>query len=212
MSTTFETRAQRRARKRLERKQAPPARSNSRWLWLSLLVIVIGAGAWWIISRPQPTAAEKTAKAKQAHVNLVKSCTTDMATTFHIHSHITIIINGEEQTIPADTGISSTCLHPIHTHDETGIIHMESPVKEDFTIADFFQVWGKALTPTKVLNTTVDAEHQLKLFSDGKEIATGAQTVMHDHQSLAIIVAPIGTTITPPANYQFPADLPSTQK
>lgn len=40
--------------------------------------------------------------------------------------------------------------NPIHTHDDTGIIHIESPVKRDFTLADFFAVWNKPFSKDQI--------------------------------------------------------------
>ncbi len=203
----FETRAQRRARLREERKQPQPQRNWGRWMWVIIVILVIGGGVWWFTSRPKITSAEQAAKdAKRVH-DLALSCTTDAATTFHIHSHLSITMNGQDRPIPADTGVTADCLHPLHTHDATSIIHIESPRKEDFTLGDFMDVWKEDLTSNKVLDTTVDAQHQMKMFVDGKEVTTGRDTIFRDRQSIAIIVAPKDQTITPPANYDFPANL-----
>ena len=199
----FETRAERRARLREERRV--PSKSSPKWLWWVLVLVVIGGGTWWAVAKSMKP--QTPAQIAQAHERLVDSCTTDMATTFHIHAHLTIIINGQEKEIPANTGISSTCMHSLHTHDTTGIIHIESPRKEDFTLGDFFKIWGQTFTPTQLFDSSVDTSHQLKLFADGKEITTGPATVMKDHVSYALVFADAKTTITPPANYQFPSDL-----
>src|SRR5262245_29031219 len=50
----------------------------------------------------------------------------------HIHPHLTIMVNGQQQTIPALIGINvdgrgnPTSFLPLHTHDATGTIHVES--------------------------------------------------------------------------------------
>src|SRR5207244_304602 len=77
---------------------------------------------------------------------VVLACTTDMATQFHIHPHLDIVILGQKQEIPADIGIVAGCMNPIHTHDQSGQIHIESPEKRDFILADFFAVWNKTFT------------------------------------------------------------------
>jgi hypothetical protein len=50
---------------------------------------------------------------------------------FHIHSHLIILINGHYYAVPALIGITNNCFYWLHTHDGTGIIHIESPVKEN---------------------------------------------------------------------------------
>src|SRR6185503_7306311 len=141
------------------------------------------------------------------HQQLLDRCTTDMATVFHIHPHLRIIINGEEQTIPTNVGIDANCMHSLHTHDNSGVVHVESPKKEDFTLADFFSIWKKDYTTSKILDQTVSADSQLQLFVDGKEVTTGPETVVQDRTSYVIMFGPAGTELKPPANYTFPTNL-----
>jgi len=65
-------------------------------------------------------------------------------TRFHLHTHIDIFVDGKAITIPKNIGIvPGECLHWIHTHDETGIIHMESPINFNYTLGVFFDIWCK---------------------------------------------------------------------
>lgn len=74
--------------------------------------------------------------------------------TFHIHSHLSIIVNGQAQAIPANIGIVDTattdCHYYIHTHDRSGKLHIEAPAPGTFTLGQFFAVWGQPLTATNV--------------------------------------------------------------
>jgi hypothetical protein len=42
------------------------------------------------------------------------------------------------------------CISPLHTHDETGIIHTESASPEPNTLGQFFIVWGVSLSDSCV--------------------------------------------------------------
>jgi hypothetical protein len=46
--------------------------------------------------------------------------------------------------VPANIGIDEQAgyLTSLHTHDATGIIHVESPTRRSFNLGDFFDVWG----------------------------------------------------------------------
>src|SRR4051812_3384870 len=57
---------------------------------------------------------------------------------FHIHAKLDIFINGQNYTLPASIGITDDCLYWMHTHDESGIIHIESPIQKTFTLGQFF--------------------------------------------------------------------------
>lgn len=114
------------------------------------------------------------------------TCTTDMATRFHIHTHLQILINGQQQEIPANIGISLGCMHPIHTHDATGTLHVESPEPRDFTLADFFAVWGKTFNQNQILDYKTDGSHIIKVTVDGASIETHENTVLRDNYQIII--------------------------
>jgi hypothetical protein len=117
---------------------------------------------------------------------LAMSCTLDMYTQFHIHPHLRITVNGAEQTIPANAGITLGCMHPIHTHDTSGIIHVESPEQRDFTLGDFFAVWDKAFSKDEVLGYHADATHEIKITVDGAPSDAYENLVFLDKQEVLI--------------------------
>lgn len=78
--------------------------------------------------------------------------------TYHIHSHLSIIVDGQAQSIPADIGIVETdvldCNYYVHTHDLSGKIHVEAPAAADFTLGQLFAVWGQPLESDNVAGIT----------------------------------------------------------
>ncbi len=65
----------------------------------------------------------------------------------HIHPIMKITVDGEPEQIPANIGITSTCMSELHTHDATGTIHAESFLTDrisEFNLSDFFSVWGQS--------------------------------------------------------------------
>jgi hypothetical protein len=89
------------------------------------------------------------------------SCQAAEQTIFHIHTHLTIFVNGQQRQVPAGIGIphavaqqtsagafidSGSCFYWLHTHAADGIIHIESPVQRTFTLGDFFDEWGQPLS------------------------------------------------------------------
>lgn len=71
----------------------------------------------------------------------------------HYHAHITLYINGSAVLIPADIGIAGItpkdlypqpiCFYWLHTHDTSGLIHIESPANQQFTLGDFLDIWSQ---------------------------------------------------------------------
>jgi len=86
----------------------------------------------------------------------------------HIHQELEIIIDGEKQSIPANIGIVPGVMRPIHTHDSSGEIHVEGPCTRDFTLGEFFDVWGKEFDSTRIFDKTTE-NGTLKLYVNGQE-------------------------------------------
>lgn len=97
-------------------------------------------------------------------------------------------IFGKEQVIPANIGINALCMNAIHTHDASGTLHIESPVKKDFTLGDFFAVWQKSFTKEQILDTKLAAENKVAITVNGKEADTFDETILNDKDQVVIEV------------------------
>ena len=130
--------------------------------------------------------AGDSAKAKRTNREVALACTTDMATKFHIHPQLEIIIDGQKQEIPVNIGITNFCMNALHTHDTSGVIHVESPEKRDFTVADFFAVWGKPFSKDQILDSKADDTHMIKVTVDTVEVDSYENTVLRDGEKIVI--------------------------
>jgi hypothetical protein len=140
---------------------------------------------------------------------LLAECTTDMATEFHIHSHLTILVEGEELTVPTDIGIDHTrnCMSSVHTHNTSGVIHVEAPVEADFTLGDFFYNWDQPFDSTQVLDYQVDETHGLKMYVNGQESKLYDMLVMQSHDSIVLDYYLLADGPSPvPEDYTFAAN------
>ncbi|ACC72857.1 hypothetical protein PPMP20_34150 [Paraburkholderia phymatum] len=81
-------------------------------------------------------------------------CASGMSETYHVHAHLAIINNGQWLALPQNIGILSQCNYEMHTHDHTGIIHIETPNAKNFTLGQFFDIWGQTLSRTNVAGVT----------------------------------------------------------
>ncbi len=151
-------------------------KSYAGW-WVAGIAILLVVGLFWWGNR---SASNQTSR------QLALSCTTDMFTTFHIHPHLQILVNGREQSIPTNIGISLTCMHPIHTHDTSGTLHVESPEPRDFTLTDFFAVWGKMFNQNQILESAIDSNHIIKVTVNGAPVDTYENTVLRDKDQIVI--------------------------
>ena len=80
--------------------------------------------------------------------------------TLHVHPWLQIRISGQSVTIPAYVGItnpggSNTCFEPLHTHDASGIIHVEaSDVNSQYNLGDFFTIWDETYHSVTISGTS----------------------------------------------------------
>lgn len=144
---------------------------------ISLTVIVFLPIIFWDYINPAPQRTNR---------EVAMTCTTDMATEFHIHPHLEIIIDGEKQEIPADIGIVDGCMNALHTHDNTGVIHVESPEKRDFQLSDFFAVWNKTYTALQILGYKADDTHIIRQTINGKEVQDYENAILYDEDQIVI--------------------------
>jgi hypothetical protein len=137
----------------------------------------------------------------------------------HVHAHLDVFIDGKPVIVPAGIGINiedpevrrfenpigyggikmcaQPCISPLHTHDETGIIHTESSTPQPNTLGEFFVEWGVELSETCV------GEHcpptPIAAYIDGQPYQGDPGAIELTDQK--VIVIAVGTP---------PAEIPST--
>jgi len=123
---------------------------------------------------------------------------------FHIHAHVDIFVNGKKKPVPANVGIYNTTggfLTELHTHDASGIIHIESPTRRKFSLGEFFGVWGVRLTSTCV-GGYCKPQTPWRTYVNGAPYAGDpSKLVLIKHQEVAIVVGKPPKKI--PSSYAF---------
>src|SRR5262249_25362216 len=111
---------------------------------------------------------------------------------FHIHAMLHIYRNGLLLPLPAEIGLDPAqgIESSMHTHDSTGIIHMEAPHPFSYTLGDFFAVWGVKLGPAQVGGLTGLGGDHLHFYVNGKPLSNPAAHVLHRYDSVVIGYGP----------------------
>ena len=111
---------------------------------------------------------------------------------FHIHALLHIYINGLLAPLPANIGLDPAkgVESSMHTHDSTGIIHMEAPHPFNYTLGDFFAVWGVKLGPAQVGGLTGLGGDHLHFYLNGKPLSNPAALVLQKRDSVVIGYGP----------------------
>ncbi|MEA2684427.1 MAG: hypothetical protein QOK05_2755 [Chloroflexota bacterium] len=121
---------------------------------------------------------------------------------FHTHAHLYILRDGFSQPVAANVGIPGgsllpKCIYWLHTHDRTGVIHMEAPVQRAFTLGDFFDIWGQPLSLTEVALNQVPAGTQLAVTVDGQPFTGDPRSIpLRAHTQ---VVIQLGKQVKPPS-------------
>ncbi|MEK6881596.1 MAG: hypothetical protein AABY22_18385, partial [Nanoarchaeota archaeon] len=101
------------------------------------------------------------------------------------HSDLRIIINDVEQTIPADIGISSGVMRPLHTHDSSGEVHAEGTCPREFVIGDFFKIWNKTFNESCVFEYCSD-KGNLTMKVNGNQVYSMDKYIIRDGEDVLI--------------------------
>jgi hypothetical protein len=114
---------------------------------------------------------------------------------FHYHAALHIYNNG--LLVPVVPGIGLDPVHHVsaslHTHDSSGIVHMESDVRHEFTLGDFFTIWGVRFGSRSLGSFTNDGDKQVHVFVNGKPVADPAAYVMHDKDNIVVGYGTLGS-------------------
>lgn len=134
-------------------------------------------------------------------------CLTTEQVAYHVHTHLSVYVNGELRPIPAGIGIvqpvatqtpsgplygASNCYYWLHVHAQDGVIHIESPSVKQYTLGNFFNIWGQQLSRGQVASATAP----LTVFVDGRPYSGDPAAIpLESHEDIQIDV---GTPVVPP--------------
>lgn len=154
-SSTKQTKQDRRRdrreeQRRREEERLRAAKRNRIIIGVSILaaVLIIAASVYLFVIVPQknPASTAATLQSDNPSYPVVNNiaCQTNEQVAYHVHAHLSIYINGQQVQIPQALGIASdqSCYYWLHTHDTTGVIHIESPSQQTFTLGTFFKEWN----------------------------------------------------------------------
>ena len=102
------------------------------------------------------------------HAHLLTECTGHREGNLHIHATLTITQDGRPIEIPANIGLVGDCIHPIHTHDATGLIHLDYPQPILFTLGDLFDTMGIVLTDDQIGSIKTTDGYKITVTVNGK--------------------------------------------
>ena len=161
-----------------------------------IAAVTIGIGLA-IVSSKAPNAAAVTIDGVQ--------CNNMEQLVFHIHAHLDIFINGQPHTIPSQIGITGRCFYWLHTHDHSGIIHIESTAARDYTLGQFFDIWNKTSRNNQIFGDIANGKNTPTVHVNGNKVSAGVNykdIKLNAHDEIAIVYGKPPNNI--PSKYNFP--------
>jgi hypothetical protein len=144
----------------------------------------------------------------------------------HVHAHLDVYVDGKPIVVPPGIGINihdpavrrmkepdgsfsyggiqpacrKSCISPLHTHDNSGILHTESKTPKPNTLGQFFTEWGVRLSKSCAGNY---CDHQpVAFYVNGKRYEEDPRAIeLTDRKEIAIVIG------TPPATIPKTADV-----
>lgn len=109
-------------------------------------------------------------------------------TVFHIHALLRIFVDGRPVPVPARIGIDpqGRFLAPLHTHDSSGIVHIEADRPFAFTLGQFFTIWGVRFTDARIGGYADHGAERLRVYVNGRPVAHPAAHVLHAHDRIVV--------------------------
>ncbi|MGH3580090.1 MAG: hypothetical protein ACRDUB_00770, partial [Mycobacterium sp.] len=135
---------------------------------------------------PWPAPTDVPAAVRSSGLPLLRS----EGSVLHLHAHLDVFVDGTSVAVPAGVGIDERggAISPLHTHDTSGVIHIESPTQSTFTLAQFFSEWNVTLTASQLGNLTATTDSPLRAYVNGHKVtdSPGALT-FHGHDEIALV-------------------------
>lgn len=134
-------------------------------------------------------------------------CAAQEYVTLHVHPHLSIFYHGTQVQVPRFIGGAPSpgggCLYWVHTHDASGIIHVEAPQLappggSDYNLGILFDIWGQSLTR----NNVAGLKGPVTAYVNGQKYNGDLRSIpLKSHNEITLEV---GSPLVPPPNYSFP--------
>lgn len=131
----------------------------------------------------------------------------------HFHAHLDVVVHGKPVTVPEGIGITfgpdgqPNGISSLHTHDTSGIIHIEAPTAgQRYTLGQVLQEWGM-LGGTGCIGPECSSEAgKWTVYVNGKAKTWGlTEVVLAAHDEIALVYGNEVAMIQP--KYAFPPGL-----
>jgi hypothetical protein len=152
---------------------------------------------------PWPAPGDPSARVAAAGLPMLGT----EGTALHIHAHLDVFVDGKAVTVPALLGIDEPAqkISPLHTHDTTGVVHIESPTKNvTFTLGQVMTEWNVTLSANQIGGLKAGGGKTLQAYVNGKpQSGDPAALTLHAHDQIALVYGAPGSVAKVPGSYKW---------
>jgi hypothetical protein len=193
-------RKQQKTQNRLEQQREDARSTRVTILTIAAVVVLVGSLITYLVIRNN-AGTDNLAQAQQivdANYGPVDGvyCSANEQLSYHIHAHLSIYVNGATIPLVANTGIAPigvtsnanvTCYYWLHTHDSSGVIHIESPTTKLYTLNQYFDIWDKFSSTSSAFPTQLSSSTGWIIYVNGKQVNTDfSHLLLHAHDIITL--------------------------
>ena len=145
---------------------------------------------------------------------------------YHVHSHLDVFVDGQRVVVPAGIGINindpgvqrgrlpdgsmaygginecaNPCISPLHTHDDSGVLHTESQKTRPNRLGEFFVEWNVRLDP-RCVDGFCKPKDRIAFYVNGKPYGGDPREItLTNFKEIAVVIGK--------APKQIPAHFPT---
>lgn len=111
----------------------------------------------------------------------------------HIHPQLSVKVNGQPIIVPENIGIDKSLwkdhsldkygmqgMSPLHTHDSSGTIHVESSIERDYRLKEFLDVWG---------GLDISNDKTVKVIVNGQPLPDWRNHILEDKEQISLEIS-----------------------
>lgn len=111
----------------------------------------------------------------------------------HIHPQLSVKVNGQPIIVPENVGIDKPLwkdhsldkygmqgMSPLHSHDSSDTIHVESSIERDYRLGEFLDVWGGVDTAN---------DKTVKIIVNGQPLSDWRNHILEDKEQISLEIS-----------------------
>jgi len=108
---------------------------------------------------------------------------------YHVHALLTVYRNGVRLALPDSIGRGSGCNYEMHTHDGSGVIHIEADAPRTFTLGQFLSLWGQGAGTASALGLPGPIQYYVVQDERITPVTTDPAAIVLDRYKEIVIIS-----------------------